>query len=76
MREIGIRIALGAQPRPVLRLVVGRTVLLLLAGCSPGILALAAGQVLASIVYGVSPRDPALMTALWLTTILLGALSP
>lgn len=76
VREIGIRIALGAQPRQVLRLVLGRTMLLLLAGCTAGILlALAAGQVLASIVYGVSPRDPAVMAAVWLTTILLGALS-
>jgi predicted permease len=76
VREIGIRIAVGAQPHQVLRLVLGKTMVLLLAGCAAGfVLALAAGQVLSSIVYGVSPRDPAVLAAVWLTTIILGVLS-
>ena len=76
VREIGIRIAVGAQPRQVLWLVLGRTMTLLLAGCAVGfVLALAAGQVISSIVYGVSPRDPAVLAAVWLMTILLGVLS-
>jgi predicted permease len=76
VREIGIRVAVGAQPHQVLRLVLGRTMVLLLAGCAAGfVLALAAGQVLASVVYQVSPRDPAVLTMVWVTTVFLGVLS-
>jgi|HubBroStandDraft_6_1064221.scaffolds.fasta_scaffold00768_10 predicted permease len=76
VREIGIRVALGAQKRQVLRLVLGRTMTLVLAGCAAGfVLALAAGQVLASIVYAVSARDPVALAAVWLTTILVGVLA-
>jgi predicted permease len=58
-REIGVRVALGAHPADVLRLVFGRT--MLLAGCGIGAgvaIALACGRVFSSVVYGVSPRDP------------------
>ena len=47
--------------------------MLLLAGAAVGfVLALAAGQVLASIVYQASPRDPEVLALVWATTILLG----
>jgi len=59
VHEIGIRMALGARPPEVLRLVLGKTVALVAVGSAFGLLlALAAGQVLASIVYEGSPRDP------------------
>jgi predicted permease len=59
VHEIGIRVALGARPREVLRLVLGKIVALVAVGSAFGLLlALAAGQVLASIVYQGSPRDP------------------
>jgi predicted permease len=59
VHEIGIRVALGARPGEVLRLVLGKIVALVAAGSAFGLLlALAAGQVLASIVYQGSPRDP------------------
>jgi len=58
-REIGVRMALGAQPLQVLRLVLGKTTLLLAFGSVVGLtLALAAGQVIASVVYGAHSRDP------------------
>ena len=73
LREIGIRVAIGAQPRQVVQLVLGRTMMLLLVGAAVGfVLALAAGQVLASIVYQASPRDPEVLALVWATTILLG----
>jgi ABC-type lipoprotein release transport system permease subunit len=68
-REIGLRVALGAHPRDVLRLVFGRTLLLSGVGIAVGIgLALAFGSVFSSAVYGVSPRDPWTFGAAVLTT--------
>jgi predicted permease len=76
VREIGIRVAVGATPDQVIRLVLTRTIVLLLVGCVIGfVLALAGGQVLASIVYEVSPRDPAVLAVVWLTILCLGVLS-
>ena len=76
VREIGIRMAIGARPSQVLRLVLGRTLLLLAVGAAIGlVLALAAGQVLASVVYGASARDPEILLAVITTIALLGILS-
>jgi predicted permease len=58
-REIGLRVALGAHPRDVLRLVFARTLLLAGIGIAVGVgLALASARAFSSVVYGVSPRDP------------------
>jgi putative ABC transport system permease protein len=58
-REIGIRIAIGANPRDVARLVLTRASMLALAGIALGVLlALVAAQVMTSATYGVSVRDP------------------
>jgi predicted permease len=76
VREIGIRVAVGARPSQVLRLVLGRTMALLAMGSAIGLLAsLAAGQVLASVVYGASPRDPQILAVVGVTIALLGLLS-
>jgi predicted permease len=65
-REIGVRMALGAQPLQVVRLVLGKTTLLLVLGSVVGLtLALAAGQVIASVVYGARPRDPLVLLSVW-----------
>ncbi|HLM55388.1 MAG TPA: ABC transporter permease [Pyrinomonadaceae bacterium] len=58
-REIGVRVALGAQGRDVMRLVVGRGMGLTLLGIAAGLAAsLAVTRLLAGMLYGVSAADP------------------
>jgi len=72
--EIGVRVALGAEQRDVLRLVVGRGLGLTATGVATGVLG-AAGftRVLRSQLYGVSPFDPLsfALTALLLVAVAL-----
>lgn len=69
--EIGIRMALGAQRRDVLGLIVREVTWLALAGIAAGIpLALAASRLIAGMLYGLSPGEP--MTIAVSTIILLG----
>jgi putative ABC transport system permease protein len=61
--EIGIRIALGAQPIQILRLVLGRALLLAGIGIVVGIVgALAMARLLVFMLAGVSPHDPLTFT--------------
>ena len=58
-REIGIRMALGAAPSEVARIVLARTAKLLAVGVTIGFaLAFASGQFFGQILYGISARDP------------------
>jgi putative ABC transport system permease protein len=57
--EIGVRIALGASRRRVIALILQEAVLLLAIGLTLGTaFSVWAGQVAASLVYGMTPRDP------------------
>jgi putative ABC transport system permease protein len=74
--EIGIRMALGAQRRDVLTLVVGQGLALTLTGGAIGlVLALAVTRLLSGFLYGVSASDPGTFTGvlLLLVTIALAA---
>ncbi len=58
-REIGVRLALGAQRRDVLRLVVGQGMTLTLVGLAIGlVLALTMTRFISTLLYGVIPSDP------------------
>ena len=71
--EIGIRMAIGARPIQILRVILGKTAALLFFGSLVGfVLALAVGRVIASIVYETQPRDPLVMLSVWLAIALLG----
>jgi ABC-type antimicrobial peptide transport system permease subunit len=75
-REIGIRIAMGATAAEVIKLVGRRTAALLAGGSVLGLfLALAAGKVLSSVIYGASPHDPLVLFNVILTIAILGILS-
>ncbi len=57
--EIGIRLALGAEQRDILRLIVGQGMMLIAIGAGIGLaVALAATQVLKSLLFGISTTDP------------------
>jgi putative ABC transport system permease protein len=59
-REVGIRMALGAERGEILKMVVARGMRLALAGIALGlVLALSAARLLTSLLYEVSPADPA-----------------
>jgi len=58
MHEIGIRMALGAKPREVFRLIIGQGMILALIGLAIGLpLALAMGRAISGLLYGVAPDD-------------------
>lgn len=74
--EIGLRIALGADSRRVVRWVMGQSVHLTALGAGAGlVLALALGHFMASLVYGVSPRDPVSLTVVVLAVSAVALLS-
>ena len=73
LRELGIRVALGAQRKEVLQAALGRPLKLLAIGSAAGlILGLLAARVLAFIVYQATPRDPLVLGGVVLAMMLLG----
>jgi predicted permease len=62
-REIGIRMALGAQAGAVLRMIMREGVVMVLSGVALGLLlAMATGKILSRILYAVGPLDPIAFT--------------
>jgi putative ABC transport system permease protein len=79
-REIGVRMALGAGSRDVLKLVVGQAMLLTLAGVAIGLgAAFALTRPMGALLFGVSPTDPmtfGLVALILVAVALLAALVP
>jgi predicted permease len=76
LKELGIRLALGAQRRDVLHAALDRALKLLLLGSAAGVLlGILSAKVLASIVFQASPRDPIVLGGAVLSMLLLGLLA-
>jgi predicted permease len=73
LRELGIRMALGARRKEVLRAALGRAFVVLSVGSVIGIgLGVLASKVLSYIVYQAAPRDPVVLCGVVITMLLLG----
>jgi len=76
LKELGIRLALGAQRKEILEAALGRAIKLLAFGSVAGlILGILASSVLAHIVYQATPRDPVVLTGVVLAMALLGLIA-
>jgi len=76
LKELGIRMALGAQRREVLQAALGRTFKFLAFGSAAGLLlGILASRVLAFIVYQATPRDPLVLVGVVSIMALLGLLA-
>jgi predicted permease len=76
LKELGIRMALGAQRKDVLQAALGPAFKLLAFGSAAGLLVgILASQVLASIVYQATPRDPLVLGGVVLSMASLGILA-
>jgi len=76
LRELSIRVALGAQAKQILSAALGRMLILLASGSVVGIvLGVAASRLLSVIVYQASAQDPFVLAAVVFTTVLTGSLS-
>jgi putative ABC transport system permease protein len=75
-QEIGVRIALGAQPGDVIRLILKQGLTLTLIGVAAGLLsALAAARVMTGLLYGVTATDPATFVAISLLLVIVATLA-
>jgi putative ABC transport system permease protein len=74
--EIGVRMALGADPSGVIRLVLGRLVLLLSCGVAAGLaLSWWTSRFVATLLFGLGPRDPATFAAAATLLVAIGLLA-
>ncbi len=70
-QEIGVRMALGAEPRDVLRLVLGHSMRWAIGGLVAGLLvSLGVLQVLRAMLFGVEPTDPMVLSAVFVVLLL------
>jgi ABC-type antimicrobial peptide transport system permease subunit len=75
-RELGIRLALGAEARNLALMVLQEGLLLALAGITIGVMgALAAGKTLQALLYGISPSDPMVLLATVLVLLVAAVLA-
>jgi ABC-type antimicrobial peptide transport system permease subunit len=76
LRELGIRMALGARKRELLKAALERAVRLLAFGSAAGLaLGLLASKVLELVVYEATPRDPVVLAGVVLAMALLGVIA-
>jgi predicted permease len=76
LRELSIRVALGAEAKQILSAALGRLLILLASGSLVGmVLGAATSRVLSAIVYQASAQDPLVLAAVVITTLLAGLLS-
>jgi predicted permease len=69
-REFGVRVAMGAKPRDILRLILRESGTLTLSGMAAGlILAALSARIVANSIYGVSPLDPLTYAAVGLVLV-------
>jgi putative ABC transport system permease protein len=74
--EIGVRVALGATPREVLRLVARQGMSVIIAGVAVGVLiALGGGAILDTVIYGASSKDPLAFAAAIVAVAFVGAVA-
>jgi predicted permease len=76
LREMSIRVALGAQAKQILSAALGRMLILLASGSVVGLLlGVAASRLLSAIVYQATAQDPFVLAAVAMTVLLTGLLS-
>jgi ABC-type antimicrobial peptide transport system permease subunit len=76
LKELGIRVAVGAQRRDVLQAALGRAVRVLAVGSAVGLgLGVLASRLLSSIVYAATPRDPLVLGGVISAMLMLGLLA-
>ncbi len=74
--EIGVRMALGAQPADLMRAILGESIVLVLIGSAAGFpAALACGQLVSSQLYGVPAQDPVTFAAATAILFLVGSIA-
>src|SRR4029077_8713078 len=74
--EIGVRLALGAEPGSVAAMILRQGGVVALAGAAIGLVAALAGsRVIASLLFGISPRDPGVFAGTTLLLLIVAALA-
>ena len=74
--EFGVRVALGARVRDIIRQVVAEGLRTAAIGIALGIaLALAAGRLVAAMLYGIAPRDPRVLVVVAATLFIVATLA-
>jgi putative ABC transport system permease protein len=75
-REIGVRLAMGAAHRDIVRLIIGRVLAVSVAGIVSGLLiAVPAMKLLAALLYQVQPADPWVLTPIALVLLVIGLIA-